>query len=116
MSPAQKELPEALYSAFNARQIDAVLAMLPPGIDWPDVYEGGRIIGRPAVRDYRQRQWAEIDPNVAPTGILRRPNGEVEVKVNQTVHDRKRSLLGEDDVLPNYVFDGNRISRMVIEK
>lgn len=58
----------ALYAAFNARQIDLVLQALHPEVDWPNGWEGGRLHGRDAVREYWQRQWTEIDPSVVPIG------------------------------------------------
>ena len=41
--------PEALlertYAAFNARDVDAVLAMMHAEVDWPNGMEGGRVHG-----------------------------------------------------------------------
>ena len=41
-----------LYAAFNARDVDAVLAHVHPDVDWPNAFEGGRVHGREAVREY----------------------------------------------------------------
>ena len=38
------------YEAFNARDIEAVLSLLQPDVDWPNVMEGGREHGHEAVR------------------------------------------------------------------
>jgi ketosteroid isomerase-like protein len=46
----------SLYSAFNARDVDACLAAMAPDVDWANGWEGGRVIGRAAVRDYWERQ------------------------------------------------------------
>jgi hypothetical protein len=40
----------ATYVAFNARDIDAVLAQMTADVDWPNAWEGGRVQGRDAVR------------------------------------------------------------------
>lgn len=59
----------ALYDAFNARDIDTVLAAMTQDVDWPNAWEGGRVHGRDAVRSYWTRQWAEINPpRRAPQG------------------------------------------------
>lgn len=49
---SNRELLAAAYEAFNARDMDAVLAMTNPDLDWPNGMEGGRIRGRGDVRDY----------------------------------------------------------------
>ena len=55
---SNEELLAATYKAFNAREIDTVLAMLHPEVDWPNGMEGGRVHGRENVREYWTRQWA----------------------------------------------------------
>ena len=34
-----------LYASFNARDIDAVIALMAPDVDWPNAWEGGRVHG-----------------------------------------------------------------------
>src|SRR4051812_49636760 len=87
-APDRAEQLRALYRAFNARDIDTVLAAMAEDVDWPNGWEGGRVVGQHAVRRYWQRQWAEIRPNVEPTSIWERPDGAVEVAVHQVVRDR----------------------------
>jgi ketosteroid isomerase-like protein len=36
-------LLERTYAAFNARDIDAVLAVMHPDVDWPNGMDGGRV-------------------------------------------------------------------------
>ena len=62
-----------MYDAFNARDIDAVLAAMTDDVDWPNGWEGGRELGREAVREYWTRQWAAIDPSVEVAGMATRP-------------------------------------------
>src|SRR3954451_5074601 len=64
-----------LYVAFNARDVEAVLARTADDVDWPNAWEGGRVCGHAAVRDYWTRQWAEIDPYVEPVGFATLPDG-----------------------------------------
>lgn len=45
------------YHAFNAHDIDAVLAVLDPDVEWANGLEGGYVHGHAAVRAYRTRQW-----------------------------------------------------------
>ena len=55
---------KSLYEAFNAREIDRALRAMQPDVDWPNGWEGGRVHGREAVRDYWTRQWKALDPVV----------------------------------------------------
>ena len=54
-------------------------------VDWPNAWEGGRLHGREAVRDYWTRQWAEIDSRVDAVEIAELPDGRIAVEVDQTV-------------------------------
>jgi ketosteroid isomerase-like protein len=102
----------ALYDAFNARDIDAVLSHLAPDVDWPNAWEGGRVVGHAAVRDYWLRQWEVIDPDLHPQRARELPDGRVEVLVHQVVRDRDGDLLAEAVVLHTYTLAGPLIARM----
>ena len=102
----------ALYDAFNARDIDRVMAQFAPDVDWPDVMHGGRVTGHAAVRDYWLGQWEVIDPRVHPRRVRELPDGRVEVLVEQVVRDRDGDLLGGATVLHTYTLSGGLVSRM----
>jgi hypothetical protein len=106
----------ALYAAFNTRNIHAVLSAVTPDVDWPNGWEGGRIVGRDDVRDYWLRQWASINPTVDPTGISTRSDGSIEVTVHQVVRDLAGVILFDREVRHVYVFLGNLVERMDIEE
>ena len=104
------ELLRSLYRAFNARDIDTVLAAMAPDVDWPNGWEGGRVIGHDAVRDYWQRQWDAIDPTVEPTAST------IEVTVHQVVRDKAGAVLADHEVRHVYAFRGGLVRRMEIEE
>lgn len=54
------DLLAGVYNAFNARDVDRVLAAVHPEVDWPNGMEGGYVHGHAAVRDYWTRQWRSI--------------------------------------------------------
>src|SRR5580698_445963 len=89
----KRELLNALYTNFNARKIDAVLAILDPAVDWPNGMEGGRVHGREEVRAYWERQWATINPNVEPTRITEDDRGRAVVEVHQVVRNLDGKIL-----------------------
>ena len=101
-----------IYAAFNARDIDTVLAHLAPDVDWPNAWEGGRVRGHEAVREYWTRQWAAIDPSVEPVGFDERPDGSVAVDVRQVVKDLDGAVVTEGRVTHVYEFRDGLVTRM----
>src|ERR671911_1503253 len=79
------------YRAFNARDIEAAIELMHPEVDWPNAWEGGRVLGRAAVRDYWTRQFASISGKVEPERFTQEPDGSVTVDVHQVVHDARSS-------------------------
>ncbi len=106
----------ALYQAFNARDVDAVVAQLAPDVDWPNAWEGGRVHGHDGVRAYWERQWAQLDPVVVPTAFGHRGGDVVEVAVRQTVRTRAGALVGEGIVVHVYTLRGGLVTRMDVEE
>jgi hypothetical protein len=106
----------SMYEAFNAREIAAVLAHMTDDVDWPNGWEGGRVIGQEAVRDYWARQWAVIDPTVSPTGFTARGGEVIAVDVDQLVRDLDGAVVDEAHLLHVYRFEGPLIAQMDIEE
>ena len=77
-SARSRELRE-LYEAFNAREIDRVLAAMTADVQWPNGWEGGQLEGREAVRDYWIRQWAGVRLSLTPVRFQERGDGRIEV-------------------------------------
>src|ERR671919_1883914 len=48
--PEAELVLRSAYRAFNARDIEAAIESMDPEVDWPNAWEGGRVVGR-AVRD-----------------------------------------------------------------
>jgi mannose-6-phosphate isomerase-like protein (cupin superfamily)/ketosteroid isomerase-like protein len=113
---AVRPMLERIYAAFNARDIDAVLAAMHPDVDWPNGMEGGRLLGHAAVRAYWIRQWALIDPRVEPTGFSVEADGRVAVQVHQVVRNPAGRLLREDSVQHVYTVRDGLIMAMEIRQ
>jgi ketosteroid isomerase-like protein len=105
---------ERTYAAFNARDIDAVLAVMHPEVIWPNGMEGGTVVGHAAVRAYWTRQWGLIDPRVEPRGFSLEADGRVAVTVDQTVRDLAGAVLKQVMVQHVYAFAGGLITSMEI--
>jgi hypothetical protein len=110
------ELLAELYRAFNAREIDTVLARMTDDVDWPNAWEGGRLVGRASVRDYWTRQWAAINPSVEPLSFSERPDGSIAVDVTQTVRALDGALIGEGRVTHVYLLRDELVARMDVEE
>jgi ketosteroid isomerase-like protein len=102
------------YAAFNARDIEAVLAAMHPDVDWPNGWEGGRVRGHDQVRDYWTRQWAAIDPTVEPVGFSTDREGRVVVSVHQVVRDLDGRVLSDGMVAHVYRIEDGLIRSMEI--
>jgi hypothetical protein len=111
--PAEVEdLLRRVYAAFNARDIDAVLAVMHPEVDWPDMIAGARVHGHAAVRDYWQRQFAAIDPRVDPVRFSLKPDGGIVTDVHQVVRDRDGNIVADRMVQHVYRFQDGLVTRM----
>lgn len=111
---SKRDVLTAAYEAFNARDIDAVLALMHPDVDWPNGWEGGRLRGQSSVREYWLRQWAQIDPRVDPVRIADDAEGRTVVDVHQTVRDLAGNLLSDQTVKHAYTIEDGLIVRMEI--
>jgi len=103
------------YAGFNNREIDTVLAIMHSDIHWPKAFEGGYAIGHEAVREYWTRQWSEIDPKVEPVTIIERPDGKIEVEVDQLVKDLEGNILFDGKVKHVYAINDDLLEQMKIE-
>lgn len=111
-----EELLRTMYDGFNARDIEAVLAAMTDDVDWPNAWEGGRIRGHDAVRDYWTRQWAAIDPRVVPVAIESQDDGRVAVEVEQTVRDLDGQVVDSGTVMHVYTMRSGLVARMDVEE
>jgi ketosteroid isomerase-like protein len=110
----QRDVLTRAYAAFNARDIEAVLAAMHPDVDWPNGWEGGRVRGHDQVRDYWTRQWAAIDPTVEPVGFSTDREGRMVVSVHQVVRDLDGQVLSDGMVAHVYRIEDGLIRSMEI--
>ena len=117
MSASEERRLRTLYAAFNSREVDAVMESMHPKVDWPNAWEGERLVGREAVRAYWARQFESIRSTVEPERFERRPDCSVAVTVHQVVCDDDTDELPSDTyVIHRYWFEDGLVARMVIEK
>lgn len=112
--PAEVDLLRGMYAAFNRREIETVLTAMDSEVDWPNGMEGGRVLGRAAVRDYWTRQFGVLDPRVEPQNFTREPDGRIAVDVHQVVHDKSGKLVVDQMVQHVYEIRDGLIRSMEI--
>lgn len=108
------ELLRRVYAAFNRREIETVLTAMHPDVDWPNGMEGGRVLGKAAVRDYWKRQFEVLDPCVEPQAFAAQNDGRIRVEVHQVVRDKSGKLLVDQVIQHVYEIRGGLIRSMEI--
>jgi hypothetical protein len=111
---AMKAMYEAMYRAFNDRDIDTVLATMHPDVDWPNGMEGGRVHGHQGVRAYWTRQWSMINPKVYPVHVGEDDLGRTVVDVHQLVRNLEGIVVLDQMVRHVYVMENGLIKSMEI--
>ncbi len=101
-----------VYSAFNQRNIDGVLAFMSGSVSWPKASESGRVIGKEEIRAYWSRQWKEFDPHVDPLEVLDQGAGKTHVRVHQLVKSLGGDVLSDSEVWHIYTIANGLIERM----
>lgn len=112
----EQDLLTRAYAAFNAHDIEAVLALMHPDVVWPNGMEGGYMQGHDAVREYWTRQWKLVDPQIEPQNFSKDHTGRIVVDVHQTVSDLAGHPLSDETVQHIYWIEDQRIRSMEIKK
>ena len=110
----QIKLLRAAYAAFNARDIDAALALMTPDVTWPRAFKGGFVQGPEEVRAYWTEQWSEIDPHVEPVAFHPEGVDRILVDVHQVVRDMVGTVIADGHVGHRFTIDHGLIHRMEV--
>jgi hypothetical protein len=114
-SPApQIERIRKAYAAFNARDIDAALALMTQDVEWPRAFKGGFVQGPQAVAAYWTEQWSEIDPHVEPVSFTSEDLMGIVVLVHQVVLDLTGAVLADEQVGHRFTMKDGLIQRMEV--
>ena len=108
------ELLRAAYAAFNARDIDAALALMTLDVAWPRAFKGGFVRGHEEVRAYWREQWSEINPHVEPIAFHPEDAGRILVDVHQIVLDLAGAVLVDEHVGHRFTFAHGLIQAMEV--
>jgi ketosteroid isomerase-like protein len=110
------ELLRRAYRLFDARDVEALLALMLDDVEWPDVAHRSVLHGKQAIRSYWLAQFAAADPRVTPIDFAE-ADGDVVVTVDQRVLDHDGRPLGAPVVVRHrYTFQDDLIRRMTVER
>lgn len=104
----------AAYVAFNARDIDAALALMTSDVAWPRAFKGGFVEGPEAIRAYWTEQWSKINPHVDPVSFTTESTGSILVTVHQVVRDLSGALLADGQVGHRFTLKNGKIQKMEV--
>ncbi len=101
------------YLAYNAQDLDRLLALVAEDVDWPDD-DGGRIHGRAALSAYWAEQWRRVHTHDHPIAFKHRDDGCLVVQVEQVVRTLDGATLSTSDVTHLLEVTGGLITRLDI--
>lgn len=105
---SKKNQLQALYDAFNRRDVEAVLATMAEDVKWANGMEGGFVFGRDDVREYWRRQFEMFNPQLE---ILKSDNDgdKATVELRQIVRDLDGNVLDDKTVEHIFTFENGLI-------
>ncbi len=106
----EQQFLQNLYEAFNRREIETILSLMRSDVKWANGMEGGFVYGRDNVREYWQRQFETIQPQLEPLQFERDENNRSVVTVRQIVRDLEGNLLMDKIVRQIFTFEDGFIS------
>ncbi|MEM9509637.1 MAG: nuclear transport factor 2 family protein [Cyanobacteria bacterium P01_E01_bin.35] len=106
------KLLHAAYAAFNARDLDAALALMTSEVHWPRAFKGGFVRGPEEVRAYWTEQGSEINAHVEPVAFHLEDDGKILVEVHQIVRDLTGAVLADEQVGHRFTFEHGLIQGM----
>ena len=112
MAYGPKEILLLAFHAYNAHDVDGLLAMVTPDVNWPS--RDKRLHGPEALKDYWLDQWRETSTHDQPIRIDDQPDGRLKVFLNQVVRtvDGKELSRGAFEYL--FELRGGLIARLDI--
>lgn len=101
------------YHAYNAQDLDRLMAFVGDDVDWPDD-RGGRLRGRQALAAYWTEQWTRVRVHDQPVALRHLDDGRTAVHVSQVVRSLDGTVVSTGEFTHLHRIDGERIARLDI--
>jgi SnoaL-like domain len=111
---SDEQFLQTLYEAFNKREIETIISLMRPDVEWANGLEGGFVYGRDAVREYWTNQFKIIQPELETLKFETDENNRNVVTVRQIVRDLQGNLLADATVQQIFTIEDGLISRYEI--
>lgn len=109
-----RELIGHLYHAYNARDLEALSALVQEDVDWPD--GDRRLHSRAAVRDYWSKQWTRIHTHDEVVGVVDQAPGRTIVHISQVVRTLDGAVISSGAFKHTYEIRDGIVARMDLRK
>ncbi len=101
---AERAVLTRAYEAFNRRDLAAMGLTLHPDVEWPDILEGGVVVGREAVVDYFARQLEVMVPDARLIKVRSEPPARLIAELQYAVRGLKGKLWSDTRATLAYDF------------
>ena len=108
-----RELLTRAYAAYNAQDVEGLLAKVSDDVDWPDGER--RLHGKEQLRSYWAEQWTRMRTHDEPVGFTELDDGRVAVGVSQVVRSLDGTVISRHQVVHKHRVEGDLIARLDIE-
>ncbi len=108
---ARRRLILRFYKALDAKDVDAVMALVHPDADLPDQLDGARLQGAAAIRAYYQRAFGMIIAESTPVTFQDGPDDSLDVRVHHHVTSLEGGLWADEPSDYRFLFRDGLIAR-----
>jgi len=99
------------YELFDRRDVDSLLALMTPDIEWPNLLDDSLLQGRREVRSYWEALWSVAKPRLVPKDFVEEGD-HVVVAAEIEVFDPEGRSLGPPSVgIHRFTFRGDLVAR-----
>ena len=115
MTVDREAMVSRLWQALNNRDGATAAPLLHPDVDYVNLIDGGRLLGRDAVVDYWRRSASELSYEATPLTFEARPDGRLAVRIQHTVRRLDGRMWTDGNILHVFTFADGLIARMDVE-
>ena len=102
----------ALWDALNHEDIESAIALLHPEVNWQDILNGGRQIGRASVTAYWRQVFSILRPETTVIENHRLADGRIACSVQHLVRDLKGGIRTDEPLTHIFRLKDGLIIRM----